>query len=134
MENPDIDTLYTSKVENEFMKKVIDLIDKNISNTNYGRNELASDLCMTYISAYRKFKALTGQSPAEFIRNYRIKKAGIMLRSTITPINEIAEKVGFTTPSHFSESFAKEYGISPSDYRRQAQDNNNNEQNSENRN
>ena len=117
LENPDIDALFTTEHENQFMKKLIALLDKHIADENYSVETLSMDLCMSYATAYRKVKALTGQTPAEFIRSYRLRRATTLLRSTNRTIAVIAQQTGFTSPAYFARCFAKEYGPSPSEYR-----------------
>ena len=119
LENPDVNTLFTSDLENLFVKKIIELLDKNIDKSEYGQEQLCSDLCMSYITAYRKIKSLTGLTPSEFIRNFRLKRAAQLLRSTTKPVTEVAMLVGFSTGSNFTRCFLKEYGMPPSDYRKQ---------------
>ena len=121
MEHPDIDTLYTSDIEKNFMKRLVELIDRNLDNSEYGQEQLSSDICMSYITAYRKIKSLTGQTPAEFIRNYRLKRAARLLRTTTQPVTDISMAVGFSTASYFTRCFLREYKITPTDYRRQQQ-------------
>jgi len=118
LENPDVETLYNSDIDKEFMKKVFGLLTRHLDDSDYGRDELASDLCMSYVTAYRKIKALTGQSPNEFIRNFRLKQAAQQLRSSNIPITEVAMNCGFVTASYFATAFTKEHGMSPSDYRK----------------
>jgi CheY-like chemotaxis protein len=121
LENPDVDTLLTSDIESQFVNKVFGLLNKNISNSDYGLEELSSDLCMSYITTYRKIKSITGQPPGEFIRHFRLKRASQLLRSTTMSVTEVAMSVGFSTPSYFTRSFLKEYSMTPSDYRRKKQ-------------
>ena len=122
LENPDVDTLFTSDIESQFVNKIIDLLNKNISNSDYGLEELSSDLCMSYITAYRKIKSITGQAPGEFIRHFRLKRSCQLLRSTSMPVTEVSMSVGFSTPSYFTRSFLKEYNMTPSEYRKKKQD------------
>ena len=119
LENPDVNTLFASDLESQFVNKIIELLDKNIDKSEYGLEQLSSDLCMSYITAYRKIKSLTGLTPGEFIRNFRLKRAAQLLRSTTKPVTEVAMLVGFSTGSNFTRCFQKEYGMPPSDYRKQ---------------
>lgn len=123
LENPDVSTLFTSDIESQFVRKIIDLLDKNIDNSEYGKEQLSSDLCMSYITAYRKIKSLTGLAPGEFIRNFRLKRAAQLLRSTTVPVAEVALSVGFSSGSYFNRCFLKEYGMPPSNYRKQKMNN-----------
>jgi len=121
VENPDVSTLYTNDSESQFIQKATELIQQNIAESEYSSERLSSDLCMSYITAYRHIKSLTGMTPGEFIRNIRLKRAAQLLRSTDLPITEVAVTVGFSTPSYFTRSFQQEYGMSPSNYRKTKQ-------------
>jgi len=65
---------------------------------------------------YRKVTALTGNSPNEFINNYRLNRALKFLEKKHGNISEIAYESGFSNPSYFSKCFHKRYGILPSEY------------------
>lgn len=121
LEAPDVQQIFSNEREKELMQRVMDLLDQHLSEEEYGRYELSSDLCMTYITAYRKIKALTGLAPAEFIRSYRLRQACRRLRGSQTTVANIATQVGFSSPSYFASCFAKEFGQTPSEYRRAAQ-------------
>ncbi|XHR28183.1 MAG: helix-turn-helix domain-containing protein [Chthoniobacteraceae bacterium] len=68
-------------------------------------------------SFYRLFKAVTGDSPLNYLRSCRLNEAARMFRESEKTISEIAFAVGFQDPSHFSRSFHKRFGTSPSEYR-----------------
>ena len=80
-----VNTLFTSDLENLFVKKIIELLDKNIDKSEYGQEQLCSELCMSYITAYRKIKSLTGLTPSEFIRNFRLKRSARLALSSSRP-------------------------------------------------
>jgi AraC-like DNA-binding protein len=75
---------------------------------------------MSQSALYRKLKALSGFTIAEFIRGIRLKKAAQLLRSQSYTISEIAYMVGFNDLKHFRNSFKEQYKVSPSDYMKQA--------------
>ena len=116
-ENPDVETLFTAKRDRQFMQRMLKLLDEHLSDERYGCVEVSADLCMSYTTAYRKIKTLTGLSPADFIRRYRLNQACQRLRSTDLPIATVAEQSGFSTPSYFTASFVKEFGKTPTEYR-----------------
>ena len=64
---------------------------------------------------YRKIKALTNYSPTEILRNVRLKRAAVLLKTTEATVSEICYKVGFATPSYFTKCYREYYGESPSD-------------------
>ena len=66
----------------------------------------------------RLFKAATGVSPFQFVTRTRIERAKELLRKTRLPIFEIAERVGYRKPSHFSARFRAVSGCGPDSYRK----------------
>ncbi|WP_394706631.1 helix-turn-helix domain-containing protein [uncultured Draconibacterium sp.] len=65
---------------------------------------------------YKKLKALTGQSPSEFIKTIRLKKAMGIIQQGEKSISEVAELTGFSDSKYFSTSFKKFYGKPPSSF------------------
>jgi signal transduction histidine kinase/ligand-binding sensor domain-containing protein/DNA-binding response OmpR family regulator len=105
-----------NKRDSEFMKKLINLIEDNISDTDIDVLYIASSLAMSRRTLYGKVKALTGQSVVEFIRNYRLRKASQILTEEDVTINEVIFRVGIDSPSYFSRVFKKEFGVTPSEF------------------
>lgn len=67
---------------------------------------------------YGKLRNMLGISPADFIRNVRLKRAAQLLTDNPTlSINEVSARVGFSTPRNFSTQFKKMFGVLPSEYR-----------------
>jgi len=115
---PDVATLYQDEIDRKTMTKVLELIELNMSNSDYSVEQLSSDMCMSRVTLYRKIKALTGQSPQTFIRMCRLKRAEQLLRSTELSMAEISEMAGFVTASNFSRLFRNQFGTSASEYRK----------------
>ncbi|NIT55922.1 MAG: helix-turn-helix domain-containing protein [Aliifodinibius sp.] len=65
---------------------------------------------------YRKLTALTDQSPLEFMRHIKLKRAASLLEQQAGNISEIAYRVGFNNPAYFAECFRKLFGVSPREY------------------
>ncbi|WOO38237.1 AraC family transcriptional regulator [Anaerocolumna sp. AGMB13020] len=63
------------------------------------------------------FKNVLNMSPQEYILNYRMNQASILLKNTMLPVGEIAYKVGYDDALNFSKAFKKIYGINPTKYR-----------------
>jgi AraC-like DNA-binding protein len=84
---------------------------------------LIEKLAISRSVLYRKIISLTGEPPGELIRRLRLNKAAKLIEQKYGNLSEIALEVGFSNPARFSESFKKQFGISPSHYE---QKNNNN--------
>lgn len=110
-------TVSLSKVDEEFVKELQEAIEKNISDSQLNVKKLGEILYMSHTSLYRKIQALTGESPVEFIRSYRLKRAAEMIRSGSGSVTEISEEVGFSSPAYFSRRFKEKFNQSPSEYK-----------------
>lgn len=102
--------------EDPFMAKATEIILANISNSDLSVEFLASKLCLGRSQLLRKMKQLSGESPVEYIRLVRLKKAMELLTHPELTISEVAYKTGFSDLSYFSRSFTHLFGCSPSDY------------------
>jgi signal transduction histidine kinase/ligand-binding sensor domain-containing protein/DNA-binding response OmpR family regulator len=109
----------TSGRENEddkFIKKVMNIIEANISNPDFSVDTLGAEIGMSTSQLYRKLKSLTKTSANDIIKKYRIKKASILLKNKEGNVSEIMLDVGFTNLSYFSKCFRTEFGLSPKEY------------------
>ena len=105
-----------SSIDEQFLKKVENLIEENISDENFGVPELQNGLAMSKTQLHRKMKAVTDKAPGEFLRHYRLERAAQLLKSKGGNITEIAYSVGFGSLSYFTRSFKELYHLSPSEY------------------
>ncbi|WP_152527390.1 hybrid sensor histidine kinase/response regulator transcription factor [Indibacter alkaliphilus] len=108
-------------IDDKFVKKVVGIIEANISNPEFTVELLSEEIGMSTAHLYRKLKALTHYSAKEIIRKYRLKKASILFRNKEGNISEIMYEVGFSNLSYFAKCFKKEYGVSPRDYQQNPQ-------------
>lgn len=109
------DSMYTS-LEQDFIQKVTQIVNVHIEDAEYRVQDLAEELCMSPSKLNRKFMAMIGKSPVEFIRKIRLRRAVTLLDSQKYSVSEVCYMVGFTTPTYFSVCFKKEFGCSPSNY------------------
>ncbi len=112
--NPD-EGLITSP-EEAFLHKVINLIELNIAEQKLSVAFLAEECNMSRATFYRKIESILGESPSDFIRTYRLKKATQLLKNTNAYISEIAYQTGFKNPKYFTLIFQKEFGVTPTEY------------------
>jgi signal transduction histidine kinase/DNA-binding response OmpR family regulator/ligand-binding sensor domain-containing protein len=112
--NPGIIT--STNVDEELIKDALRHIEKNMDNTSYSVEQLSKDLFMDRTGLYRKLSVIVGQTPSEFIRSVRLKRAAQLLEGGL-PVSEVAAQVGFGTTSYFTKCFQEEFGIKPSQYK-----------------
>ena len=65
---------------------------------------------------YNKVLSLTGETPVEFVRSIKLKKAVALLEKSDMKISQIGYAVGFSNPNYFARAFKAKYNISPSEY------------------
>jgi AraC-like DNA-binding protein len=109
-------SLTSSNIDEELIKKALGYIEKNMDNVSYSVEQLSKDMCMDRTGLYRKLTAIVGQTPTEFMRSVRLKKAAQLLGNGL-PISEVSESVGFGTTSYFTKCFQEEFGVKPSQYK-----------------
>lgn len=107
--------VYKNEMNDMFLKKALEVVYKNMSNSEFGKNEFASEMNVSPSLLYQKLKALTEQSPLDFIRIIRFNHAMELLQSQRYSITEIGEMCGFSSPSYFSTAFKKHFGKSPAE-------------------
>jgi YesN/AraC family two-component response regulator len=103
--------------EQDFLKKLNELICKNLENSAYTVEDLARDLSISRVQLYRKVKAILGISISDHINNMRLDKSKELLKKSNQTISEVAYAVGFSSPNYFSTSFKNKFGISPTEFK-----------------
>ena len=113
----DVEEQHYSSPEKIFVENVIAKIMEHITDSEYGREQLAADLCISSSTLYNKLRAVTGQNITSFINSIRLKEACRILRQQPDiRINELSYRVGFSTPRYFSQCFKKEFGMVVKEY------------------
>ena len=105
-----------SKVEQDFMNSLHAFIQDHISETELTIDRLADAMAVSRATLTRKVKANTGLTVNEYVRISRLKKAVELLAENNYRINEVAYLVGYTSPSYFTLSFQKQFGMLPSEF------------------
>ena len=90
------------------------LLDTNDS--EYNVEQLSADMGMSRMNLYRKLQAITGQTPTEFIRTIRLKRAAQLLQDGKLNVSEVADRVGFSSSSYFTKCFKEQFGVLPTQY------------------
>ncbi|MEN9444253.1 MAG: hypothetical protein RIS47_1143, partial [Bacteroidota bacterium] len=106
-------------LDQKMLHKAIEIVEKNMANTEFSVEELSRELGMSRVHFYKKVLALTGKSPIKFIRTIRMKRAANLLMKSQMNVAEIAYEVGFNNPKYFARYFREEFGVLPSQYNAQ---------------
>lgn len=103
--------------DDEFILRLRKLLEENLSETDFNVKKLSTDLNMSTTHLYRKLKSLTGLSPVEFIRVFKLQKACELLANSNLSIKEIGYSMGFNNLSYFVKCFREQFNVTPSAYR-----------------
>lgn len=101
-------------IEDAFILKIKEILEDRMTDLQFNLDDLCDELHLSRSNLYRKIKALTGRSPAVYIRSLRLQKAREILLSSSLSVKKVAYEVGFSDPSYFSKSYTDEFGESPS--------------------
>lgn len=108
-----------SNADEQFMKKLNELIRMHLDNPELDVNFVATQMAMSRASLYNKLKALTDVSIGDYINKFRMARVMELLADKDLSLLEISEKAGFTNQRYFSTVFKQAYGTSPSKYRQE---------------
>jgi len=114
--------MHIDSPDEQFMKKVLILIDSNISNPNFSVEELSNEVFVSRYTLYKKILAMTGKTPNELVRSMRLKRAAQLLETGHLTISQICHKVGFKSQKYFVKMFKAEYNTIPSKYAEAAEE------------
>jgi ligand-binding sensor domain-containing protein/signal transduction histidine kinase/DNA-binding response OmpR family regulator len=105
-----------NKRDEEFLTRLIDFINRNISNPALDARHICEEFGISRSVLYTKIKTLTGQSVHEFVKSIRLKQSLKLLLEGRHTISQVALEVGFNSHSYFDKCFVKQYGIGPKEY------------------
>jgi signal transduction histidine kinase/ligand-binding sensor domain-containing protein/DNA-binding response OmpR family regulator len=106
----------TVSADEKFLQRALEIVEKQLSNADFSVEELSRELCMNRVSVYRRIFSITGQTPVEFIRAVRLRRAAQLLAQTEMNVTEVAYEVGFNNPKYFAKYFKIAYKMLPSAY------------------
>jgi AraC-like DNA-binding protein len=102
--------------DEKLLERVMSVINHNLGNAELSVDRIADEVGISRVHLHRKMKELTGQTPHDFIRNIRMKKAASLLASADMNVSEVMYACGFSNAASFSTVFKKMYGMSPHEY------------------
>lgn len=99
-----------------FLQRLEKAVTENISDTEFGPDELAEAALVSRSTLVRKMKSLLNMTPNDYIKVRRLNAAAAMIENGASRINDVCYAVGFNTPSYFAKCFKKQFGVLPADY------------------
>lgn len=109
----------TSAQDKEFLDKLTAIIEENIGNPDLNNDMLADLMHMSRSRFYSRFRAITNETPNDYITSCRLRKAAAILQQEPNKsVAEISEELGFNTQNYFCRRFKARFGVSPTQYRK----------------
>lgn len=102
--------------DRDFMEQLYHVMEEEMSNSDLDVTRLTERLHVSRTKLYYKMKGLTGTNPSAFFKTYKLNRAAELIKEGKYTMAEVADMTGFSTPSHFSTSFKKQFGVSPSEF------------------
>ena len=104
--------------DEQLLQRAIGVVEEHMDDVDFCVEAFSAAMHMSRSALYLKLKGLVGQTPQEFIRTLRLKRAAQLLAESTDNMSEIAAQVGWLEPTHFSRAFKNQFGCSPSEYRK----------------
>jgi len=102
--------------DEKLLNRLNEKLKEHVSNPDLNVDFLSKELGISRVHLNRRLKAITNDSPGDYIRKYRLKHAAWLLLNKNMTIAEIAYAVGFSSQAYFSNTFKVHYGITPTEY------------------
>lgn len=107
-----------TSLDEKFLKKVLAIIEAHIDDEHFSIDELSREAGFSNMHFYRKIRALTDQTPSQFLRTIRLKRAAEMLAKNADTVTQVAYAVGFSSLSYFNKCFKEQFGVTPGQFTR----------------
>ncbi len=117
-QEPEFESQLLNPIDQKFMEKLETELETELDNSALNIDHLAANVALSSSGLYRKIKALTGLSPVEYIRTYRLNKAAHLLKTSTYSVSEISDMTGFGTPKYFSRCFKEYFKKAPLNFRK----------------
>ena len=101
------------------VQRMQDYIEAHLDET-IGMDALARAAAFSPRQAYRLFLAHTGLTPARYIRRLRLARSALRLKRGEGRVVDTAFELGFGSLDGYARAFAREFGMTPGEYRRAA--------------
>lgn len=115
---PELKPMVITSLDEQLLKEATEYVDQNLSDSSITVETMAQHIGMSRVQLYKKLLFITGNTPSEFMRQIRIRRAEQMLRESQLSVSEVAYRVGFNVPRYFTKYFKEMYGVNPSQYKK----------------
>jgi signal transduction histidine kinase/DNA-binding response OmpR family regulator len=99
-----------------FISQFISLLETSYAKTDISVEKLSEELNISRVHLYRKIKEISGLTPVDYLRNFRLSKAVELLDKRRFSVSEVAYQTGFSSPAYFSKCFKDVFNMTPSEY------------------
>lgn len=103
-------------MDEQFMERVQAILHERHTDAAYTVEAFSQEAGLSASQFIRKIRGLTGQTPVELLRTYRLHQAAHLLQARVGSVKEVCYKVGFNSPSYFTKCFRETFGVAPSKY------------------
>ena len=104
-----------STIDEIFLDKVMQTVETYLGDADFSMEKFGLEVGVSRMQLHRKLKALTGESPGDFLRTTRLKRAKQLLESRAGYVSEVAYEVGFNNLSYFSKCYREQFGMAPNE-------------------
>jgi ligand-binding sensor domain-containing protein/AraC-like DNA-binding protein/DNA-binding NarL/FixJ family response regulator len=104
-------------MDQQLMRNIEQYVMQNMSRGQISLEEMATAMGMGRVPFFHRIRTLTGKTPAELVRDMRLKHACILLKRTNINMSELSSNVGFMTAENFINIFKEKFGMTPLEYR-----------------
>lgn len=111
-----METVAISHADEEFLARLKEVMDKNLTDSDFDIQKMAEEMCMSRTGLNRKLRGVLNLTPNNYIKIERLKKAAYLMKTQDYKVNEVCYKVGFTSPSYFTQCFYKQFGLLPKEF------------------
>ena len=102
--------------DEEMLQSLVRLMEENIDDSGFNVNKMCEMVHLSHMHFIRKVRQLTGKTPSELLKSFRMKRAQDLLAQQKVTISEVAYQVGYDLPNSFSRVFRQEFGMTPTEY------------------
>jgi two-component system, sensor histidine kinase ChiS len=105
-----------NSLDEKFLQKVLAIIEAHIEDEDFSIEDFSHEAGYSRMQLYRKLTSLAGQTPSQFVRTIRLKRAAQMLTNKTDNVTQIAYSVGFNSLAYFSKCFKDQFGVTPGQF------------------